>query len=60
MDSRRPPTEEVRVQSQANPCGICGGPDGTGKSLSLSILVLQYQHCPINVPYPEFITDAIH
>jgi hypothetical protein len=34
--SRRPLTTEARVRARVNPCGICGGQNGTGTGFSPS------------------------
>jgi hypothetical protein len=36
-------TIEIQVQTQASPCGICGGQSDTGAGVSLSTLVFPCQ-----------------
>jgi hypothetical protein len=42
--SRRPLAAEAWVRSRVNPCGICGGQNGTGTGFSPSSLVLPCQY----------------
>jgi hypothetical protein len=42
--SRRPLTAEARVRARINPCGICGGQNGTGTGFSQSSSVLPSQY----------------
>jgi hypothetical protein len=45
--SRRPPTAEARFRSWVSPCGICGGPHGTGTGFSSSTAIFPCQfHSP--------------
>jgi hypothetical protein len=37
--SRRPLTAGARVRARVNPCGICGGQNGTGTGFSQSFSV---------------------
>ena len=48
---RAPLITVVLVQSQALPCGVCGGQIGTGTRFSLSTSVIPCQYQPFSVPY---------
>jgi hypothetical protein len=43
--------QEVRVRSRANPCEICGGPNGTGTGFSRSISAVPYQYRSTDASY---------
>jgi hypothetical protein len=46
--SRWPVTAEVRVQSQANPCHICGGQSATSTGFSPSTAIFPCQYHSAN------------
>jgi hypothetical protein len=53
--SRRPLTAEARVRDRVNPCGICGGQNGTGTGLSTSSLVF-----PLSMSFHSRSPNSYH